>query len=267
MNLIGQVIKQQSLHLDLIYRLALYDVKSNYKMHYFGGIWQIMQPLLQIGVYWFVFGLGIRGGAPIGDTPFFLWLLPGIVPWLFIAPTIAQAANSIYLKIGFVSKMNFPVSILPSIKIIGNSFSFIAMLVITILILLVNGVFSGIYLVQLFYYLACLYVLLFGLSLLFSTLTTIIRDFQNIIQAAVRMSVYFLPVLWNVNNLPTYLVNILKLNPFFYIIEGFRASLLGGSWFYQDLSYAMYFWSVSLLILLVGSKVHVKFRDQLVDYI
>lgn len=267
MKLVWQVIKQQFLHRDLIYRLSLYEMKSNYKMHYLGAFWQLMNPLLQIGVYWFVFGLGIRGGSPIGDTPFFLWLLAGLVPWLYISPTLTQASNSVYSKVNVVSKMKFPVSVLPSIKIMENTFTFIIMLIITVVIFLFNGVFSGIYLIQLAYYLVCMWVLLFGLTLLFSTLTTIIRDIQSMIQSGMRMMMFTLPIVWNVSNLPDIAVNILKLNPFYYIIEGIRDSLVGGNWFYQDPAYTLYFWSISLLILFIASSVHFKFRHKFVDYI
>ena len=267
MNLVWQVLNEQLFHLTLIFRLSFYEVKGRYKMHYLGVFWQILNPVVQITIYWFVFGLGIRGGAPVGETPFFLWLLAGIVPWLFISPTVTQASNSVHTKISLVSKMKFPVSILPSIRIVGNSFSFILMLMVTILVLFLNGTFSGIYLLQLPYYLLCLYFLLFGLSLLLSTLTTIIRDIANVVQSLMRVMMYMLPILWNVDKLPEVFVTILKLNPFFYLIDGFRNALIGGSWFYQDITYTLYFWFVSALILLIGSSVHVKFRHKFVDYI
>ncbi|MEH7180570.1 ABC transporter permease [Neobacillus vireti] len=267
MNLVWQVLKEQIFHLNLIFRLSFYEVKGKYNMHYLGVFWQILNPVVQIAIYWFVFGLGIRGGAPVGGTPFFLWLLAGIVPWLFINPTVTQASNSVHTKISLVAKMKFPVSILPSIRIVGNSFSFILMLIITIIILALNGKFSGTYLLQLPYFLLCLYVLLFGLTLLFSTLTTIIRDIANMVQSTMRVMMYMLPILWNVDRLPEIFVTILKLNPFFYLIEGFRKALIGGSWFYEDLPYMIYFWLFTILILVIGSSVHVKFRHKFVDYI
>lgn len=267
MNLILHVLKEQLVNLNLIFRLGLYEVKSKYKMHYLGIFWQILNPVIQIGVYWFVFGMGIRGGSPVGDTPFFLWLIVGIVPWLFISPTVTQGANSIHSKVSLVSKMKFPVSVLPSIKIVGNSFSFIPMLIISFLILLLNGFFSGLYLLQLPYYLFCLYFLLFSINLLLSTITTVIRDIQNMVQSLMRMMMYMLPILWNVDRLPVIYVNILELNPFYYIITGFRNAFLGEAWFFQDLSYTFYFWMVSIFILFLGSSVYYKFRHKFVDYI
>lgn len=260
-------MKEQLLNLNLILRMAAFELKGKYKMHYLGALWQIINPFIQIAIYWFIFGVGIRGGAPIGGTPFFLWLLSGLIPWLFISQTIIQGSNSVYSKISLVSKMKFPVSVLPSIKIVGNSFSFIVMLIFTIFILLIYKAFSGLYLLQLPYYLICLYFLLFGLTLLLSTLTTVIRDIQNMLQSIMRIMMYVLPIVWNVQKFPKIVVDILQLNPFFYIINGFRNSLIGGSWFFNDLSYTLYFWFITLLILLVGSSVHLKFRHKFVDYI
>jgi teichoic acid transport system permease protein len=267
MNLIWQVLKEQILNLNLIFRLGLYEGKSQYKMHYLGAFWQILNPFIQVGIYWFIFGLGIRGGSAVGETPFFLWLIAGIVPWFFISSTTTQGSNSIYSKINLVSKMKFPVSVLPSIKIIGNSISFINMLLITIVIIMFNGKLPGLYLLQIPYYIFSLYFLLFSLTLLLSTLTTIIRDVQQMVQSIMRIMMYALPILWNVESFPKVIVNILQLNPFYYIIEGFRDSLLGGQWFFEDISYTLYFWFISLLILLIGSSVHLKFRHKFVDYI
>lgn len=267
MKLVWQVIKEQFLHINLIFRLGFYEVKGKYTMHYLGGLWQILNPFIQIGVYWIIFGLGIRRGSPVGETPFFLWLIAGLVPWIYLSPTITQASNSIYSKVNLVSKMNFPVSVLPTIKIIGNSISFIPMILITIGILYINNIYSGIYLLQLLYYLWCMYVFLFALTLLLATLSTIIRDIQVMVQSVVRLMMFFLPIVWNIRNFPERIVNILKLNPFFYIIEGFRYSFLGGQWFFEDLSYTIYFWSLTILVLFIGSYVHIRFRNKFVDYL
>ncbi|MGN1401797.1 MAG: ABC transporter permease [Bacillus sp. (in: firmicutes)] len=267
MNLIWQILKEHISHLNLIFRLSIYELKAKYKMHYLGAFWQVLNPFIQVGVYWFVFGMGIRGGSPVGEFPFFVWLLTGLVPWLFIAPTVNQASNSIHSKIMLVSKMNFPVSVLPTIKVVENGITFLIMVVIAQIIVVINGIMPSIYLLQLPYYLLCLFMLMLGLTLLLSTLTTIIRDIQNIVQSIIRVMMFLLPVVWNVDTLPDYAVTILKMNPFFYTIEGFRNSMLGGEWFFQDPWYTLYFWCMTFLLLLIGSAVHLKFRHKFVDYL
>ncbi|ARP44274.1 ABC transporter permease [Geobacillus thermodenitrificans] len=267
MSVVLQVIREQLNHIDLIFRLALFEAKGKYQTHYLGVLWNIIQPLLVILTYWLVFGLGIRGGSPVGDTPYFVWLIAGLIPWLFISPSIVRGANSVYAKISLVSKMNFPVSVLPAISIVGNMFDFLVMLLLQALILLVYRINPGLYVLQLPYYMICTFVFLYAFTLLFSTMSTIVRDVQSILQSAVRMMLYLLPILWDVHRLPEMVVTVLKLNPFFYIITGFRQTFLGEGWFFEDPIYTIYFWVTTLFFLYLGSTLHMKFRHKFVDYL
>ncbi|PLS01497.1 ABC transporter permease [Neobacillus cucumis] len=261
-----QVLKEQLLNLNLIFRLAFYDIKGKYLMHYLGVLWQFLNPIVQIFVYWFVFGLGIRGGQPIDGIPYFVWLISGLIPWFFINPSITQGANSVYSKLNLVSKMKFPVSILPSVSIISNSFQFIAMLVMLLLILMINGIYPNVYYIQIIYYLICLYVFLYSISLFFSTFTTIVRDFQSLLQTSMKMLFFVTPIVWNTDKLPEQLQHLLMLNPIYYLVEGFRNSLLFDTWFFEDAAYTLYFWALTLIILFTGAALHLKFRKNFFDY-
>lgn len=217
-----------------------------------------------------MFGIGLRGGRPIdGDTPFLVWLLCGLIPWFFISPTMTQGSNSIYQKVNLVSKMNFPVSLLPTIRIIGNSFQFVVLLGILFVLLLIYGIYPTAFILQLPYYLLCLYVFLFSFSILSSTIATLIRDYQTLLQSMMRMFLYLSPILWDpkAENVPEWLTYLLKLNPFYYIIEGIRLSFLGGTWFYEDPIYMLYFWVLTFVILYFGTLVHFRFRKSFVDYL
>jgi teichoic acid transport system permease protein len=267
MKAIQEVFNELITNLHLIFRLAVYEIKGKYQLHYLGAAWQFLSPALQIFIYWFVFGVGIRSGHPVDGTPYFVWLLMGMIPWFFISPTIIQGSNSVFTKINLVSKMKFPVSVLPSVTIISNSFTFFVMLFILFGLLFLYGINPGIYLIQLPYYLICLYFFLYSLTLLFSTISVMIRDFQMVLQSFIRMMLYLTPILWDMSRLPDNLVSILKLNPIFYIIEGFRNTFLAREWFFDDMIYASYFWIATSLILFLGSLIHLKFRKQFVDFI
>ncbi|RWZ59083.1 ABC transporter permease [Halobacillus fulvus] len=267
MTPVFNIFKEQLSHFPLIFRLAIYDIKGNYQMHYLGILWQFINPLIQVLVYWFVFGVGLRQGGAVGDAPFIVYLLLGLVPWFFIAPTITQGSNSIYSKVNLVSKMKFPVSVLPSITILGNMFSFFLMLGILAVILFLYGINGGIYLLQLPYYLICLFLFLFAFTLLSSTISAIIRDYQLMIQSAMRMLFFLTPIFWTLESFPEQIQSIVKLNPFVYIINGIRDAFLGQGWFFDDWKYMLYFWSLTLLILLVGSILHDNFKDKFVDYL
>ena len=175
-----ELFKEQWEHHNLIFRMAKFEVKGMYQIHYLGSIWQFINPIIQVGIYFVVFGIGLRGGRPIdGDIPFLLWLLMGLIPWFFISPTMVQGSNSIYQKVNLVSKMNFRVSLLPSIRIVGNSFQFLALLVVLFIITLLYGIFPSVQLLQLPYYLLSMYMFLFAFTIWSATIATLIRDYQN----------------------------------------------------------------------------------------
>lgn len=267
MKLVTQIIKEQFIHLRLIFQLSIYDIKGKYSQHYLGVLWQFLNPFIQISIYWLIFGLGFRKGHPVDDVPYFLWLVVGLIPWFFITPSILQGSNSIYAKVNLVSKMKFPVSVLPTVSIVSNTFNFLVMLILMGIILVVNKVNPGMYLIQLPYYLLCLYVFLFSVTLLFSTISVLVRDFQLMLQSMIRMIFYVTPILWVPGDLPNIIEQILKLNPVYYLIVGFRYTFLEKTWFFEDMAYTYYFWITSLLILFVGAVVHTKFKNKFVDYL
>jgi teichoic acid transport system permease protein len=267
MRFVLQIIRDIVKNYHLIYRLATYDIKNKYQMHYLGILWQILNPAIQIGIYWTIFGLGIRGGRPVDGVPFFIYLIVGLIPWNFISPGIIQGSNSIYSRVNMVSKMNFPVSILPTITIFSNLFGFLIMLAMLGLGLIVYGINPGIYLLQLPYYILAMIVFIFSVTMLTSTISIIIRDFQLMLQPIMRMMLYFLPILWDTSNLPQVIQTIFKLNPIYYLIEGFRKTFLKHEWFFADLTYTIYFWSVTLLVLLIGAVVHNKFKHKFIDFL
>lgn len=267
MTHIYQVLKEQLQNFHLILRLSSYELKGKYQMHYLGILWQFLNPALQILIYWFVFGVGIRNGNPVGEVPFFAWLITGLIPWFFISPSIIQGSNSVYSKVNLVSKMNFPVSVLPSIVIFSNMIQLIVMLLVLGVVLFLYQINPGIYLLQLPYYLFALLLFLFAFTTLCSTISTIVRDFQVILQSVMRMMLYLTPILWETGQLPALLETILKLNPLYYLIEGFRKTFLGQGWFFGDIEYTIYFWIATLLTLFIGSVIQTKFKDKFIDYI
>lgn len=265
MNALVTVIREQFQNSSLMLRLSTSEMNSKYRTHYLGMIWLFLNPVLQIALYWFVFGIGIRAGASVGEIPFFLWLLTGIVTWLFVAPAITQGTRSISSKVNVVSKMNFPMSVLPTIAIVNNLVPYMVMLVIVIGIVLYTGHFSGIYFLQLPYYLFGMVVFLYALNLLMATISIIVRDVQLIVQSIIRFSMFLLPVFWTMENLNPSWIAVLKLNPLFYVLEGVRISMIGDTWFFEDMMYTLYFWSITLFTLWIACKLHVKFRNRFVD--
>lgn len=263
------IIKEQIDNFGIITRVSKYEERATYQSHYLGLMWQFLNPLIQIGIYYLVFGLGVNGGRNVDGVPFIVWMLIGIIAWFFINTSLLGGSNSIYQKVAMVSKMKFPVSILPSINIISNLVSYGWMMGILLIVMLGFGIYPTIYWVQYFYYFICMIALLFAMGILNSTITVLVRDYHIMLQSVLRLLFYVSGPIWDIQsiNFPIVFVKILQLNPVYYIITGFRESFLSQGWFWEKPTLALIFWGMILTILIIGTHIHMKFRARFVDFI
>ncbi|PAE38142.1 ABC transporter permease [Bacillus sp. 7884-1] len=261
-----QIMKDHIRNFYLIIRLSVFELKSSSNNLYLGMLWEVINPLILIGIYWFVFGMGIRGGEDVEGIEYFPWMLSGIIVWFFISQALLQGSKSIYSRIRIISKMNFPMSVIPSFVITSRFYQHLILLGITIIILAFSGYTPTVYSFQLLYFMAANFAFLISISLITSTLATIIRDIQMVVQSVVRVLLYLTPILWTTDKLPAAIRGVLKVNPIYYIVEGYRSALLGTNWYFIDhFLYTAYFWGLVLVLLLIGSVLHMKFSQRFVD--
>lgn len=269
------VLKEQLNHFYLIRRLSAYEIKSQNKNNYLGMAWEVINPSFQILIYWFVFG-ALRGRDPIEivpgmEVPFINWLIGGYIVWIFFYQATIQGSKSIYSRLRMLSKMNFPMSIIPNFVISSKFYIHLFMLVVAIIIFQFTGYYANIYYLQLIYFAFALFCLIYSISLITSTLSTIIRDVHMFLNSTLRMGLYLSGVLWPLailEDLPHWITILLKLNPLYYLIEGYRAALFGTEWhLITDWEYTLYFWVVVGILFWFGSMLHVKFRKHFIDYL
>lgn len=272
MNSMITVLKEQIQNFYLIQRLSVFEVKSANSNNYLGLLWELIKPMILISIYAFVFGVGIRGGRSIGDDIDFLpWLLAGIGIWFFFNPGLTSGTSSVFKKAELISKMNFPMSVIPTYIIMSKLYSHLFLVVVVFLILQFLGFSPTIYLIQIPYYTFAALAILVAICLVTSTLATIARDVHMFISSTTRILLYLSPILWDpesAKQIPDVVVTIMKLNPVYYLVEGYRHALLGQSWYFlEHPQYTLYFWFLVIVLMMFGSMLHLKFRSRFVEYI
>lgn len=250
-------------------RISKYEDRATYQSHYLGLIWQILNPAIQIGIYYLIFGIGLNGEREIEGVPFFVWLLIGINTWFFIRGTMLSGSTSIIKKLGMVSKMKFPVSILPSIAMASQFVSYLIMTFILAVVLVSFRIPFTIYWLQYFYYLFSMLLFLYAASLLNATITVLVRDYHILLQSVIQVLFYLSGVIFDLksSHFPNWIKKLVELNPIFYLIDGFRDTFLSKRWFWEKGSVTVFFWSLVLLLLIGGAQVHLRFRKRFSDYI
>lgn len=250
----------------LLMRLAVFEVRANNEDHFLGYAWEMFGPFISIFVYWFIFGLGLRNGTPVNGDPYVAWLICGYAPWMFISKCISMGLVSVLGRVNLVSKMSFPTSILPAMPIYSNWITLATLAALLFFTLFVTGVEPSKEWLGAIYYTFCMFVFLYALNLFNSTVVVIFRDYKAFFSAIMRILFLATPVLWVSSSFNPELIGFVQLNPFYYIIEGYRSAFLPGA-APMDRNLTIYFWSITALLLVVGSILHIKYRDRFIDFL
>ncbi|HIX16067.1 MAG TPA: ABC transporter permease [Candidatus Hungatella pullicola] len=248
-------------------RLANYELKKQNTETVFGFLWNFLNPALQIFVYWFVFAIGLKTAAPQGKYPYIIWMIVGIMPWFYISTALTTTMTSILAYGGILKRMAFPMAIVPVKSVLSSLISHLWSMLVVVVIIFASGHGISRLWIQTFYFMFCSVAFLVGYALFASAVNMVFRDFQKIMSSVIRLLFYITPIVWVQENLPEKLQFILKLNPFAYIIDGYRDSLLYGRGLNWHWKQGIYFWIVAILLFIIGCNVHMKFRKKFIDLI
>lgn len=266
-NAVRTVITENWKNRKRMFRLANYELKAQNNGTVFGFLWNFLNPALQILVYWFVFSIGLQVRAPQGEYPYIIWMIVGIIPWFYISAALQSSAMSIYSYSGVLKRVNLPLSIVPVKTVFSGFIGHVEAMLVVFAIILLSGSSVKSTAWQLPYYMLAMVCFLVGWSLFSSAITVVFKDFQKILSAIIRLLFYISPIVWSQENLPGNLQAILSYNPFAYILQGYRNCILYGYSLTVYWKMGIYFWIVTILLLLLGASIHMKFRKKFMDLI
>ena len=250
----------------LIWKLAKNDFRSKYAGSYMGIVWVFLQPAVTVLVYWFVFTMG--GRTPVSDTqgyPFVVWLIVGIVPWFFFSDAWGQGTSALLSYQFLVKKVVFKISILPIIKILSAFFIHVFLVAVTLVILLLNGIYPNPYWIQIPYFSLCTFLLVLGISYITCSVVVFFRDLGQIIGILLQVGVWITPIMWDINNLSRPMQILFKLNPVFYLVDGYRMALLDDMWFFEHFYSTVYSWIFTVAAFLFGAVVFRRLKVHFAD--
>ncbi|MDQ0362606.1 ABC transporter permease [Breznakia pachnodae] len=268
------VLKENIVNFHRTLSIAKYELIADMRDSKLGIVWNVLNPLIQITTYWFVFGIILNRNRAVGMSPngygisYLPWMVVGISVWFFINPCIVKGCNSIFSKRKIISKMKFPVSILPATVVMKELFSHIFMVALVLVILVLRGHKPDLMWFQIIYYMFCAVCFTISLGMITSVLNMFSRDVKKLISACMRMLMYLTPILWEFKNLGADFApykTLMKLNPLYYIVEGYRGSIFFHDSFLNHPAQTAFFWGVVIFLFTVGSILMYRFKHKFID--
>lgn len=256
----------------LIWNLARNDIKKKFAGSYFGIIWAFVQPVITILLYWFVFEKGLNSKATDLRTgieiPFVLWLMAGLVPWFYFQEAMNGGTGVLVEYSYLVKKVVFQIDVLPVVKMISALFTHLFFVVFAIVVFALMGYYPDFYTLQVIYYSVCMIVLTTGIVYATGAVTVFFRDMKEVVAILLQIGMWVTPIMWSFESMvqiPGWAVTILKLNPMYYVVSGYRDALIHKIGFWENPELGIYFWIFTIVVFLLGTSVFKRLRPHFAD--
>ena len=212
---------------DVLFMLALRDIKLRYKQTALGIVWVLLQPLLAGAIFAVVFGHFAH--LPSGGRPYLLFVFAGLLGWNLFAGILQRSGNSLVTEARLITKVYFPRLLIPCAGAVAALVDFAVSLGLMLVLMAWFGVWPGATLWLLPVVVVLTLALAVGVSLWISALNVRYRDFMYALPFFIQAWMYASPVVYGLELIPAPWRGWFGLNPMAGLLEGFRQALLGGS--------------------------------------
>lgn len=266
MHTLYEVILDQIKYRKQILKLAKSDIIKKYSGTVLGWTWAIIRPLIYVTIYYIAFTWGLKIGRNVGEYSYFMWIVAGLLPWFYVRDAFVGGASSIRKYRYMVTKIKFPISVIPTIE---NMSLMITNLIFTFIILsyfIIKGKGPDIYWLQLPLYMIMMFLFFTSWSLFSGMLSTISKDFLQLVKSLTMALFWISGVMFNIENITNpFLKSFLMLNPITTIVKGYRNALIYKEWFWTDWRELLFFGITYAIMIMLTLIVYRRLKNEIAD--
>lgn len=258
------IYKEMWARRNMIRSLSLQEIKREYAGTLFGFVWGLINPLMRIAVFWFVFSIGARAGGPVNGAPYFAWLAIGMVAWFLLNDGFRLTQKSFRSKRSIIKNTPFPIAILPAVQILYSYYIHLILLAVMYVVMTLTLGTVSIYNLQILYYDFAAVMLLLGIGSVTAPLVAVSKDFGRFLDTILVFLFWMTPIFWSADNLGV-LEKLVKINPFHYVVQGYRDSIFYEVGFWEQPLYTLYFWILVFILFVLGNYLHKRLKPVFLD--
>jgi ABC-type polysaccharide/polyol phosphate export permease len=246
----------------LLHNLVTKDFKIRYRNMSLGVFWSVLNPLVMLAVYLFVF---TKIFEPPNIPHFSLYILSGIIPFNFFSLAWMTGTYSIVDNTGLIKRVPVPREIVPIASVLSNCLHLAIQMALLLIAVVASGLGVNIYWFWLPLIWAVGIIFIFGVSLITSGLYVYLRDTRYIVESACLVAFWFVPIFYLVSFVPPQYRSLYVLNPIAALVIAMRNVLLDGQAPATDLM--LKFILISLGTLGLGMLLFRQMKSRFYDYL
>ena len=256
-----ELVRESIRYRELIWALALKELKIRYKRSVLGFLWALLNPLLLMVVTTLVFSTLLK----MNIEHYAIFVLSMILPWTFFAQSLSYAAESIVGNGDLIKKVRVAKIVFPMAAVASNMINLLLSLIPLVLIVLVMGHPFHITWLYLPVPLLALTIFTIGATFFFAAANVYYRDIAHILQVILQVWFYVTPILYSIDLFPRQYQWLFRLNPLIFVMNGFRLSVYWG--LLPSAQSILASFACAFLALFIGLAVFRRYQDQFVYYV
>lgn len=245
----GRQVGKNSDSVALILYKVYADLRAEAARTYAGFLWWIVDPIVSMGVYYFVFKVVLNRGT----ENYVAFLFVGLVPWRWLATTTMHGSNSILGARSVMQQAYLPKYVFPLVAIFTDSAKFLVVFVIVVALVLISGFPISIAFIALPFLIFVQLIFITGVAILCAAITPFVPDIRMVLENIIRLWMFLSGVFFAVNELSPAKQAVFRLNPMTIVIESYRQILMYGEM--PDFSSLIIILALSTVLVAMGLAV------------
>ena len=213
-------------HRALLWALVGRELKGRYRGSLLGFLWTFLNPLMLLAVYALVFSVYFR----IQMEHYAVFMFTGLLPWVFFSSSLNEGAGAITEGGSLVTKVMFPLQVLPAVKVMANFVNYLLSLPILFAFYLADGVHLGWGLLAFFAVGAVHLIFTYALALLLSAANVFLRDTKHVVNNLLTLWFFLTPILYPLSQIPEAFRPLVYFNPAAVITLAYQELFFWGRW-------------------------------------
>jgi lipopolysaccharide transport system permease protein len=211
---------------ELLWELVLRDLRMRYMRSYLGVGWSLLNPLSQILIFSFLFGMVM----PLAIENYTIFVFCGVLAWSWFSTSLIAAGGAVVASPELIRRPGFPVYVLPVVSVVTNAIQFLIGFPVLLGLVLIDGGQLGLALLAVPVVIAVQFVLTVGLAFPLAAMNVRYRDTQHVITLATMAAFYLTPVFYSAEVVPDQYQWLYRLNPMVTLLEAYRDILIRNQW-------------------------------------
>ncbi len=209
MNSLARHFREIYQHRALVAHLVGRELKSRYRGSVLGFLWTFLNPLLLLSVYALVFSVYLRIEMP----HYAAFMFTGLLAWIWAQTSLMDAAISVVAGGSLVTKVTFPLQILPLVRLLCSLANYILSLPILMAFLVIEGLTPTWTIAFLPLVVLAGGLNVWGLGLILASANVFFRDVQHILASLLTLVFFLTPILYPLDQVPASFRPLVRLNP------------------------------------------------------